>query len=148
LLFLFFRGLADAVTFLSAGIPFFTTPQSLHYCILVLQKPSRAEHQIWIIVGVVTCAVPTELLLGLNAFFHCDSSITLKSLSFRLGTRLKSLPSLSMTEATITGKTIIASPTTMTLSASPFSFPQLTVSSRVDPDSPPVSGRSRVITTA
>ena len=53
-----------------------------------------------------------------KVFSSCGShSLTMWSSNFTFRARLKSLPSLSTTEATIVGKTIIASLMTITLSA-------------------------------
>lgn len=57
-------------------------------------------------------------------------------------------PRRSRTDAVINGKDISASPMTITLLAFCLTFPQLIVSSIVDPDSPPGSGRSVVKMTA
>jgi hypothetical protein len=117
LLFLFFQRLLDAVAFLSAWIPVFAAPQRRDYSVLTLQKSSCAKHLVGEIVGVVAGAVSAVLVFARFLLHGLNHSSGSGFSYFTFLARLKSFPSLSLTEATINGKTIIASPITMVLSA-------------------------------
>ena len=112
---LLLHGFPDAIAFLTARIPFFAAPKRVHDRIFVFGKTLSAEHLAWIVVSVMAAAV--SAIFSFNGIsFHSDSSTVSFPCSL-LATRLKSPLSLSITEATIMGKTIVASPITMTLSA-------------------------------
>ena len=112
---LFLHCFPDAIAFLTAGIPFFTAPERVHNWIFILGKTLSAESLAWIVVSVMAAAV--SAIFSFNGiFFHSDSSTVSFAWSL-LAIRLKSPLSLSITEATIIGKTMVASPMTMTLPA-------------------------------
>ena len=113
-------------------LPMGTAPESVYYRVFAFKVAELTEYFVRIVIYIMLSTVSAVL------FLHW----------FLLLARMKFSPSLSVTAATINGKVISMSPITMILRASFLSFPQLTVSSRVEPESPPVSGLSMVRTMA
>src|SRR3990170_915160 len=62
-------GFFDAVAFLANHVPVATAPERIHNRVLILPVPRGTEHLVWVLVGVVAVAVPTEPFLRLR-FFH------------------------------------------------------------------------------
>ena len=145
----FHERVSDAVARLHHRAPVAAAPQRVHNGVFVLGEARGTEQSRGVLVRVMAAAVAAEPCLFL--FFRTHRCFLLRPSGFpllRYGVRVNLLPSLSTTEATIRGNMTKASPMTMILSASPLTFPQLMLSLSVEPDKPPVSGRSMVITTA
>jgi hypothetical protein len=106
--------------------------------------------------GFLASEISQSKNFGLDNYMSCDNSSFRKIYLFSRVTppfydfsfRRKFFPRRSRTAATIKGKAISASLITIVLSAFCFNFPQLIVSSIVEPERPPGSGLSVVIITA
>jgi hypothetical protein len=136
---LIFGGFFKAITFLRSWIPILAAPRHFDNGVFLFRKTFSAENFGGVIVCCVIATVSAESLLLFVFFFHFEALLVGVFLNTLSCLRLKLLPNRSMTEAAIIGKTIIASPITIVLSAFFFTLPQLIVSSNVEPDSPPVS---------
>ena len=80
------QSLLNAVAFLADHVPIAATPQRIHNRVLALPVSCGAEDFVWVLVGVVTVTVPTELL---HVFFsHCFSSQSAGLVRLRKGVRL------------------------------------------------------------